>query len=75
MKLTINCSYPGIPGLQGEKGDVGYPGRPGLEGMKGERGLPGILFFHITILKCHVIRKILCIKTYLINNKTAEILF
>lgn len=35
-------SYPGIPGLEGEKGDIGYPGIPGLNGEKGERGLPGI---------------------------------
>jgi len=34
--------YPGIPGLEGEKGDIGYPGIPGLNGEKGERGLPGI---------------------------------
>lgn len=51
MKPIFDYSFPGIPGLQGEKGDVGYPGRPGLDGMKGEQGLPGMLLFHIIFFK------------------------
>jgi len=47
----IIFSYPGIPGQEGEKGDIGFPGIPGLDGEKGERGLPGIRFiFHIQIM-------------------------
>lgn len=48
--MFMIISYPGIPGQEGEKGDIGYPGIPGLDGEKGERGLPGIRFQIMLIL-------------------------